>query len=68
MEIYNKEGSSVCDTVFHYVVVISHNSRIDNEITKTYEYYAPNLGLVESITISENDTIHYLKLLEYDLN
>jgi len=65
--IYNKVSSTICDTIFYNVAVISYTNTTSNETVNTYEYYAPNFGLINYYTISETDTVYQLRLLDYKI-
>ncbi len=67
IRIKTEFGSIICDTIFYEVLVVKASSSTNNEINESIEYYAPDFGLVEMISISGNDTTYHLKLLGYEL-
>lgn len=64
--VHNLHGSTIFDTTFFNVALLSYQYG-ESDTINSYEYYAPDFGLVEIYKIIENDTIYHLKILECNL-
>jgi hypothetical protein len=64
--VHYSHGSTIFDTTFFNVALLNYKYG-EGDASNSYEYYAPDFGLVEKYSITENDTTYHLKILECNL-